>query len=71
MQITLSDSVEGLQDLLDAYNAAAKRFGLKINAGKTEVLWVFYIDEVPYKISIVPPFLPTTSPPFHNGNQTG
>ena len=47
MQITLSDSVEGLQDLLDAYNAAAKRFGLKINAGKTEVLWVFYIDEVP------------------------
>ena len=31
----MSDSSEGLQELLDAYNAAAKRFGLRINAGKT------------------------------------
>ena len=67
MQITLSDSVEGLQDLLYAYNAAAKRFGLKINAGKTEVLWVFYIDEVPYKISIVPCLLYTSPSPRDRG----
>ena len=31
----MSDSAEGLQELLDAYNAAAKRFGLRINAGST------------------------------------
>ena len=34
----ISDSSSGLQELLDAYNAASKRFGLRINAGKTEVL---------------------------------
>ena len=49
---TMSDSDEGLQELLDAYNAAAKRFGLRINAGKTEVLCmgpevIFFVDEVP------------------------
>ena len=48
----MSDSSSGLQELLDAYNAASKRFGLRINAGKTEVLCmgpetVFFVDETP------------------------
>ena len=46
----MSDSSSGLQELLDAYNAASKRFDLRINAGKTEVLCmgpeiVFFVDE--------------------------
>ena len=50
----MSDSSEGLQELLDAYNAAAKRFGLRINAGKTEVMCmgpevIFFVDEIPLK----------------------
>ena len=48
----MSDSSSGLQELLDAYNAASKRFGLRISAGKTEVLCmgpeiVFFVDETP------------------------
>ena len=48
----MSDSSSGLQELLDAYNAASKRFDLRINAGKTEVLCmgpeiVFFVDETP------------------------
>ena len=52
--VVMSDSSEGLQELLDAYNAAAKRFGLRINAGKTEVMCmgpevIFFVDEIPLK----------------------
>ena len=48
----MSNSSFGLQALLDAYNSASKRFGLQINAGKTEVLCmgpetVFFVDKTP------------------------
>ena len=50
----MSDYAEGLQELLDAYNATAKRFRLRINAGKTEVLCmgpevIFFVNEIPLK----------------------
>ena len=45
-----SDSAEGLQSLLTSYHLSAKRFGLQINAKKTEVMCLgpqcdFFIDE--------------------------
>ena len=45
-----SDSSEGLQSLLTNYHLAAKRFGLQINAKKTEVMCLgpecdYFVDE--------------------------
>ena len=50
----MSDYAEGLRELLDSYNVAAKRFGLHINVGKTKVLCmgpevIFFVDEIPLK----------------------
>ena len=47
----LSDSSKGLQSLLTSYHLAAKRFGLQINAKKTEVMCLgpecdLFVDEM-------------------------
>ena len=49
-----SDTSDGLQSLLTSYHLAAKRFGLQINAKKTEVMCLgpecdFFIDETKLK----------------------
>ena len=50
----MSCSALGLQTLLTAYNITSKKFGLKINAKKTEVMCIgsehdFYVDDVKLK----------------------
>ena len=51
----MSGSAVGLQTLLTAYNVTSRKFGLKINAKKTEVMCLgpvcdFFVDDVKLKI---------------------
>ena len=50
----MSGTAHGLQTLLTCYNDASKRFGLKVNAKKTEAMYLgpesdFFVDDIKLK----------------------